>query len=74
MVRPPMARGQGDLGDLSAGRNAAQGRRPASQAEYAETLRLISRDGEAALYHGSALGDILADYMKALAVSSAATI
>jgi gamma-glutamyltranspeptidase/glutathione hydrolase len=34
------------------------------QAEYAETLTTISRDGEAALYQGP-LGDILLDYMKA---------
>jgi gamma-glutamyltranspeptidase/glutathione hydrolase len=34
------------------------------QAEYAETLKLIARDGEAALY-GGPLGDILADYMQA---------
>jgi gamma-glutamyltranspeptidase / glutathione hydrolase len=34
------------------------------QAEYAETLATISRDGEAALYRGP-LGDILVDYMKA---------
>jgi gamma-glutamyltranspeptidase/glutathione hydrolase len=34
------------------------------QAEYAETLKVIARDGEGALYGGS-LGDILADYMKA---------
>jgi gamma-glutamyltranspeptidase / glutathione hydrolase len=34
------------------------------QAEYAETLAAISRDGEAALYQGP-LGDILVDYMKA---------
>jgi gamma-glutamyltranspeptidase/glutathione hydrolase len=34
------------------------------QAEYAETLASISRDGEAALYQGP-LGDILVDYMKA---------
>lgn len=34
------------------------------QTEYAETLKLIARDGEGALYSGP-LGDILADYMKA---------
>jgi gamma-glutamyltranspeptidase/glutathione hydrolase len=34
------------------------------QAEYAETLKLIARDGEGALY-GGPLGDILADYMQA---------
>jgi gamma-glutamyltranspeptidase/glutathione hydrolase len=34
------------------------------QAEYAETLKLIARDGEGALYAGP-LGDILADYMQA---------
>ncbi|MBS0528875.1 MAG: gamma-glutamyltransferase, partial [Proteobacteria bacterium] len=34
------------------------------QAEYAETLTLIAREGESALY-GGPLGDILADYMKA---------
>ena len=34
------------------------------QAEYAQTLATIARDGEAALYHGP-LGDILVDYMKA---------
>lgn len=34
------------------------------QADYAETLTQIARDGEAALY-GGPLGDILADYMKA---------
>jgi gamma-glutamyltranspeptidase/glutathione hydrolase len=34
------------------------------QAEYAETLRYISRHGEAALYRGP-LGDVLVDYMKA---------
>ncbi|MDQ8726584.1 gamma-glutamyltransferase [Bradyrhizobium sp. LHD-71] len=33
------------------------------QAEYAETLRTIAREGEAALYSGP-LGDILVDYMK----------
>jgi gamma-glutamyltranspeptidase / glutathione hydrolase len=34
------------------------------QAEYAQTLATIARDGEAALYRGP-LGDILLDYMKA---------
>jgi gamma-glutamyltranspeptidase / glutathione hydrolase len=34
------------------------------QAEYAQTLATIARDGEAALYHGP-LGDIFLDYMKA---------
>jgi len=34
------------------------------QAEYAQTLTTIARDGEAALYRGP-LGDILLDYMKA---------
>ncbi|ETR75699.1 gamma-glutamyltransferase [Afipia sp. P52-10] len=34
------------------------------QADYAETLTQIARDGEAALY-GGPLGDILADYMQA---------
>jgi gamma-glutamyltranspeptidase / glutathione hydrolase len=34
------------------------------QAEYAETLKYISKHGENALYHGP-LGDILVDYMKA---------
>ena len=34
------------------------------QAEYAQTLATIARDGEKALYHGP-LGDILLDYMKA---------
>jgi gamma-glutamyltranspeptidase / glutathione hydrolase len=34
------------------------------QSEYAETLRAIARQGEAALY-GGPLGDILVDYMKA---------
>ncbi|HJZ20656.1 MAG TPA: gamma-glutamyltransferase, partial [Bradyrhizobium sp.] len=34
------------------------------QAEYAETLATIARDGEAALYQG-ALGDVLVEYMKA---------
>ncbi len=34
------------------------------QAEYAEMLMLIAREGEGALYGGS-LGDILVDYMKA---------
>src|SRR6202521_1380623 len=34
------------------------------QAEYAQTLATIARDGEAALYHGP-LGDILLDYLKA---------
>jgi gamma-glutamyltranspeptidase/glutathione hydrolase len=34
------------------------------QAEYAETLKLIARDGEGVLY-GGPLGDILADYMQA---------
>jgi gamma-glutamyltranspeptidase/glutathione hydrolase len=34
------------------------------QSEYAETLKLIARDGESALY-GGPLGDILADYMQA---------
>jgi gamma-glutamyltranspeptidase/glutathione hydrolase len=34
------------------------------QAEYTETLKLIARDGEGALY-GGPLGDILADYMQA---------
>jgi gamma-glutamyltranspeptidase / glutathione hydrolase len=34
------------------------------QAEYAETLQLIAKRGEAALYHGS-LGDTLVEYMKA---------
>jgi gamma-glutamyltranspeptidase / glutathione hydrolase len=34
------------------------------QAEYAETLKLIARDDERALY-GGPLGDILADYMQA---------
>lgn len=33
------------------------------QAEYAETLRMIARDGEAALY-GGPLGDTLVDYMR----------
>jgi gamma-glutamyltranspeptidase / glutathione hydrolase len=33
------------------------------QAEYAETLRLVSNQGEAALYNGP-LGDIMVDYMK----------
>ena len=34
------------------------------QSEYAETLKIISQHGEAALY-GGPLGDILVDYMKA---------
>src|SRR4051812_32318403 len=34
------------------------------QSEYAQTLTIIAREGEAALYSGS-LGDILVDYMKA---------
>jgi gamma-glutamyltranspeptidase/glutathione hydrolase len=33
------------------------------QAEYAETLKLIARDGEGALY-GGPLGDVLVEYMK----------
>ena len=43
------------------------------QAEYAETLTYISQHGEAALYEGP-LGDILVDYMKAMAASSPARI
>ena len=45
-------------------RQSAQGRRSRGAGEYAETLMLIAREGEGALYGGS-LGDILVDYMKA---------
>jgi gamma-glutamyltranspeptidase/glutathione hydrolase len=47
---------------LPEGRPLAVGERVV-QAEYAETLSLIGKDGEAALY-GGPLGDILVDYME----------